>query len=464
MKIYTQFCGILAAGCLLGVAVTPRAGAAVTDEEFESLKKAVQQLGEKVQKLEQTHEQDQKTHEQDQQQLQRLKEQLGETQKTASEAQQKAEAAAQAQPVPPMPGEGNATHNFTMAGDAEIQFGKVDGQHSGFVLADFAPIFLYRARDNVLFEAGVDITLQNGTAALTNNATGNSGTTTTFDLSFAQLDYLFNDYVTFVGGYMLLPLGTYTERSAGWLNKLPDDPLPRSVLPGNGAGAQLRGAVPVGDRGQYVSYSVYGVNGPSSVDGTGNATTIDANGNTIPNLDLDGNVGMNSNGDTSGNVHGSPSGGGRIGWFYPLKAHYDLELGVSGQSGPWDDAGNELWTAGVLDAAVHVSPYFEVKGEYIYTWQETTDMGTVHPRGWWVQGGYKLAGLNSDLPLINNVEIMLRYDTVHDGIGTRADRWTVGYVYYFSNTLLFEGDYEFVNSNDPDLNHNRLVFQVGYGF
>jgi hypothetical protein len=40
----------------------------------------------------------------------------------------------------------------------------------------------------------------------------------------------------------------------------------------------------------------------------------------------------------------------------------------------------------------------------------------------------------------------------------------VGYVYYFSNNLLFEGDYEFLNSNDPTLNHNRLVFQVGYGF
>jgi hypothetical protein len=40
----------------------------------------------------------------------------------------------------------------------------------------------------------------------------------------------------------------------------------------------------------------------------------------------------------------------------------------------------------------------------------------------------------------------------------------VGYVYYFSNTLLFEGDYEFVNSNDPTQNNNRFVFQVGYGF
>ena len=204
MRIHTRLCGILAAGCALGVALIPRA-AAVTDEEFNALKNMVQQLGEKVQKLEGAHDQDQKTHEQDQQQIQRLKEQVGETQKTATDAQQKAEAVAQAQPPRPMPGEGNATHNFTMVGDAEIQFGKVDGQHSAFGLADFAPIFLFRARDNVLFEAGFDIKLQNNLPGTANGTGG--GPTTTFDMSFAQLDYLFNDYVTFVAGDMLLQIG-----------------------------------------------------------------------------------------------------------------------------------------------------------------------------------------------------------------------------------------------------------------
>jgi hypothetical protein len=351
-----------------------------------------------------------------------------------------------------------------MVGDAEIQFGKVDGQHSGFVLADFAPIFLFRARDNVLFEAGFDIKLQNGTVPLVDNGTGNSGATTTFDLSFAQLDYMVNKYVTFVGGDMLLPLGTYTERTAGWLNKIPDDPLPRGVLPSSGVGVQLRGAIPVGESGDSISYSVYGVNGPSSVDGSGNATTPDANTNSMPNLDLGGNVGFDSNGNSLGNIHGSPSGGGRLGWFHPWKAHYDLELGVSGQSGTWNNAGSQSWSAGVVDAALHVSPYFEAKGEYIYTWQQTADQGTIHPNGWWVQGGYKLAGLNTELPLVNNLELVVRYDTTHDGFGMKMDRWTVGYVYYFSNNLLFEGDYEFLNSNDPTLNHNQLVFQVGYGF
>lgn len=464
MKIPTQICGVLVAGCVLGVALTPRA-AAVTDEEFNALKNMVQQLGDKVQKLEGVHDQDQKTHEQDQQQIQRLKEQVGETQKTATEAQQKAEAVAQAQPTRPMPGEGNATHNFTMVGDAEIQFGKTDGQHNGFVMADFAPIFLFRARDNVLFEAGFDIKLQNNAPFIpgTINGTG-GGPTTTFDMSFAQLDYLFNDYVTFVGGDMLLPLGTYTERGAGWINKIPDDPMPRGVLPASGIGAQLRGAVPFGMSGQSVTYAAYLVNGPGSVDGSGNSTTVDASGNTIPNLDLGSNVGFDSNGNSIGNLHGAPGGGGRIGWFHPWKAHYDLELGVSGMASQWDTDGSLLWSAAVADAALHVSPYFELKGEFIYSWQQTSDLGTLKPWGWWIQAGYKLAGLNLELPVINNLELVGRYDTIRDGFGTTTDRWTMGYVYYFSNTLLFQGDYEFLHSNGPTQPPNLFVFQVAYGF
>ena len=360
-----------------------------------------------------------------------------------------------------MPGEGNATHNFTMVGDAEVQFGKVDGQHSAFVLADFAPIFLFRARDNVLFEAGFDIKLQNNAPFVpgTINGTG-GGATTTFDMSFAQLDYLFNDYVTFVGGDMLLPLGTYTERGAGWINKIPDDPMPRSVLPASGIGAQLRGAVPFGMSGQSVTYAAFLANGPGSVDGTGTST----NGSGMPNLDLGSNVGFDSNGNSIGNLHGAPGGGGRIGWFYPWKAHYDLELGVSGMASQWDTTGSLLWGAAVADAALHVSPYFELKGEFIYSWQQTSDVGTLKPWGWWIQAGYKLAGLNLELPVINNLELVGRYDTIRDGFGTTTDRWTVGYVYYFSNTLLFQGDYEWLGSNGSTQPSNLFVFQVAYGF
>jgi hypothetical protein len=315
-----------------------------------------------------------------------------------------------------------------------------------------------------LFEAGFDIKLQNGGMPLATGMIGNSGASTTFDMSFAQLDFMFNNYVTFVAGDMLLPLGTYTERGAGWLNKIPDDPLPRGVLPTSGIGAQLRGALPVDMTGQSITYAAYLVNGPGSVDGSGKANTLDINGNKIANLDLGGNVGFDSNGNSTGNIHGAPAGGGRIGWFYPWKPHYDLELGVSGMASQWDTAGSMLWSAMVGDAALHVSPYFELKGEYIYSWEQTADSGTPTPWGWWIQAGYKLAGLNLELPIINNLELVGRYDVAHDGFGTKLDRWTVGYVYYFSNTLLFQGDYEFLHSNDPTQTHNRLVFQVAYGF
>jgi len=449
METRSLITGVMVTAGALGVFL-PRQAWAVTDEEFKALQQQMQQQSQQIQDL-------QNARQEDKQEIQKLKDQIGATQKTTEETQKKveetqqtataaAEAAARVQPIHPVPSEGIlSTHNVSLVGDAEVQFAKTDGQHGSFLLADFAPIFLYRAGDNVLFEAGFDIAVHNNFDSSGNRQAGSS---TSVDLSFAQLDYLFNDYVTLVAGDMVLPLGTYSERAAGWLNKIPDDPLPRSVLPGSGIGVQLRGSRAIGDNGQMVTYAIYGANGPSSTNGLGDATS----------LDLDGNVG-----DTA-NWHSDPSAGGRIGWFYPLKAHYDVELGLSGQSGTWDDAGKKLWSANVVDAALHLSPYFEVKGEWIYTWVETDDRGTIAPRGWWVQAGYRFGGLGWEAPMINNVELVYRYDQVNDAMGTGTDRNTVGCVYYITNTFQFEGDYEFVHSTDPTQAKNQLIVQLSYGF
>jgi outer membrane murein-binding lipoprotein Lpp len=450
VKIRAEILGILTAGCVMGIALPSRATAEVSDDDFNKLKTVVEQLSQKVEALE-------KTHEEDQQEIQRLQAQPAKAENVTANGDYKAEATAQPPPPPTTqaPSGPLATHDFTLVGDAEVQYGKVHGQHGAFALADFAPIFLYRAADNVLFEVGVDIRLQN-------NAPNGGGATTTFDLSFAQLDFLYNDYVTVVAGLMVLPLGTYSERAAGWLNKIPDDPLARDFLPGNGVGVQLRGAIPVGQSGASFTYSAYGVNGPGSVDGSGNADQ----------LDLGGNVGIKSDGNMA-NLHSNPSGGGRLAFFVPFNPHYDVELGVSGQGGEWDNAGNRLWSGLVVDGAVHISPFFEVKGEYINTWVGTDDMGTIRPHGGWVQAGYKLAGLNLDveIPLIkiSNIELVSRYDTANDGmrhhLGTNTDRETVGFVYYLTNTLWFEGDYEWLQSHGPnELPPRDYVFQLSYGF
>src|ERR1017187_6326498 len=145
MKIPSIILSAAVAGCALGVALTPRVAAMISDEDFNALKSAVTnqdsrigQQDQRIGQLEKLHEQDQQTHEQDQQTIQQLQQRLGETQTLATNAEQKAEAAAKIQPVNPVPsGVLSALHNFTMVGDAEVQFGQAKGQHGTFALADF---------------------------------------------------------------------------------------------------------------------------------------------------------------------------------------------------------------------------------------------------------------------------------------------------------------------------------------
>jgi len=444
-----------AAVCLAVLSLlSPGAFAAVDDQQFKELKDLVIQLGQKLDKqdqrieqLEKTHAQDAQIHTLDRQKIQELERSLGATQLTVSNVQQTAAGAGPVEPLPRVPlDEATVNHNFLIVGDAEVQFGKTAGQNSSFQLADFAPIFLYRAGDNVLFEAGFDI-------LNANNANPRApGYATSLNLTFATLDYLLNDYVRLEAGQMLLPLGTYSERNAGWLNKIPDDPLVRDdLLPETGVGAQLRGAAALGESGQSLTYAVYGVNGPSS--GTGTALAGD--------LDLNGNVG-----DTP-NWHTGPSGGGRVGWFFPWSPHHDFELGVSGQTGAWTDSGKQQWSAAVLDASLHLGANLELKGEYISTWLGTTNVGTIRPNGWYVQGGYKLAGLDLNVPYLSNIELVGRYDHEDNQQGSRTDRYTAGGVYYFSNALLFEADYEWLLSHGLNPLYpypSRFILQLSYGF
>src|ERR1039458_5687417 len=88
--------GMSVVGCAMGLMLTSGA-LALSDEDFNALKDRVTQVEK--------------------------------TQAIGTNAATKAEAAV-VQPVHPVPALGpNATHNFTMVGDAEVQFGKTEGQH-----------------------------------------------------------------------------------------------------------------------------------------------------------------------------------------------------------------------------------------------------------------------------------------------------------------------------------------------
>ena len=458
---------------LVGLGCVPSSWA-VTDDQFLALQKQVQDQNQQLQALE-------KEHQDDQAEIQSLKDQQGQTEQKTEEIKKTAdkavEVASQVQPVvQPVSAEVKVpveNHNFVLAGDAEVQYTDQGGgnkAHGSYGLADFAPVFLFRANDKVLFEAGFDTTIDNNSFDTTNSPNpganigasgGNQGYSTTFNLTFATIDYMFNDYATLIAGEMLLPLGTYSERGAGWLNKFADDPMSRSLLIGTGVGAQVRGSKAIGENGSMLTYAVYTANGGHSIDNTPFATTIDnSGGNTIQNFDPSGN---------RTNLNRTPSEGGRIGWFYPFKPHYDVELGLSGQTGEWDSSG-KLWQAGVIDGALHLSPYFETKGEYIYTREQTADLGTIAPQGWWLQSGFKMSFFNWDVPMIPNTELVFRYDTENYAIGNltstaKSSRtFEPGLVYYITNSLWLKGSYEKTFHSDGVPSDNEWILQLSYGF
>ena len=209
MKKSSKIIGALVAGGLMSGALAPRASAAITDEQFNQLKDLVTQQGQDIQKqdqridqLEKIHDQDQKTHDQDQQKIRDLEKQLDETHSIATNAAQTAEAAAQAQPA--APAGPPASHNFSMVGDAEFQFGKdrlfaQHVYHGGFRahLSLSGP-----GRISSLRRVSMCM-LQNGQQ----QTVGGGGSSTSVNMSFGTIDYLLNDYATLEAGDMLLAPG-----------------------------------------------------------------------------------------------------------------------------------------------------------------------------------------------------------------------------------------------------------------
>lgn len=419
----------------LGLAgIAPRAVEAVTDEEFKTLQQQLQQL--------------QKQREEDRKEMQQLKERLGEAEKKAGEAQKVAsEAAAKVPPTYPLPSEeASAKQNFLLTGYAHALYEKTEGENGSFLLGSFNPIFLYRFGDKILFEGELEIEVET-------EEEGESETEVS--LEYAQIDYAFNDYVTLIAGRFILPLGTFNEKiHPAWINKLPTRPLPYAghdagLLPFNDIGVQARGAWRPESCDAVLSYALYGVNGP------GSELEEVSPGMVEEELHFSGGADLND----------APSAGGRIAVFYPWASYNDIEVGVSGQSGTWNRDADLLWSAFVVDAALHLGPYTELRGEYIHTWQETDEEGTLQPRGAWAQAAYKLAGLGLELPMINNAEGVFRWSYVDTDMEmTKTHAFALGLNYYIVNTLQFKAAYEFITSDENHDENNRLSFQIAYGF
>ena len=131
-----------------------------------------------------------------------------------------------------------------------------DETESTFLGSAFAPIFLYKHSDRLMFEAELEFVLE--------------GDELETGLEYADVMYVLNKNMTVRAGKFLLPFGTFMERlHPAWINRLPNAPLGYGhdgIAPSSGIGVELRGAFDLG--GPKLNYSVYSTNGPRIKDGS----------------------------------------------------------------------------------------------------------------------------------------------------------------------------------------------------
>ena len=129
-------------------------------------------------------------------------------------------------------------------------------KESSYVGSAFAPIFLFKHSDRLMFEAELEFVL--------------GGNELEVGLEYANVMYVLNKSMTVRAGKFLLPFGTFMERlHPAWINKLPTKPLGfghDGIAPSSGIGLELRGAFNLGK--STLNYSVYTTNGARLKDGS----------------------------------------------------------------------------------------------------------------------------------------------------------------------------------------------------
>lgn len=372
------------------------------------------------------------------QELAELRAQIKTTNPTAAQAPVTTPAAQLSQqPIPqvtPAPPEWQtATSVSHLAGYAAVGYTDRDNGTGAFNVANFNPIFHFLYNDLLLWEAELEIAVQeNGETEL--------------NLEYTTLDLFLNDYLTLSGGKLLSPLGQFRQNlHPAWINKLP------SVPPGFGhdgaapqaeIGLQARGAVPLGQ--MKANYAVYVGNGPE----------LEAEDGELHGVETEG---------FARDADGSKVWGGRIG-VLPLPK---LEIGLSAATG---DA------AVATEAGREPSRAYDVWGaDFAYRWhnldlrsefiqQRIGDQpASIAPAGgtwraWYVQGAYRFFS--------PRWEGVLRYGDFTSPRASQAQRqWVLGLNYLFAPNVIAKLAYEF-NDGLPGtpLDANRWLDQLAYGF
>jgi hypothetical protein len=318
-----------------------------------------------------------------------------------------------------------------------------------FFFDGFEPIFLLQLNDHILLETELEFHLDG------------------VEVGYAQMDYIVNDWLTFVAGRYLTPIGFFNERlHPAWINKLPDFPL--MMLQTTFADSSLNGIQIRGGKFLFCSpvkleYSLFVANG-FGVPGAGALTDL-------------ADIGAVK--DTSKDVNDAIAFGGRIGLVIPKLGFWG---GVSTLiNRPYgEDKGNDI-NVFDIDLNYHKGNW-DFRLEYAQTFQETTAFldNNIRRRGFYAQLAYR--PLDCTNHILRNIEYVARYSFARfKGIDPNAldltafetpvsapvdrNQYTFGINIYPYPSLVFKFAYEINQEiHGVDLRDNVFFAQVAWGF
>jgi len=300
----------------------------------------------------------------------------------------------------------------------------------------FNPIFLWRLRENLIFEGEVEFELNDGE--------------TEVGLEYAQLSYLLNDFITIGAGKFLNPSNFFIERlHPAWINKLADKPITMGgrnrIQASSQLGIQVRGGVPLGST--RAEYAFYVSNGPS--------------------MRSDGSLNFKDFPDSSNNK----AVGGRVGWlpFAGFELGYGFEIaGVDDLNGHTLDVITHVADFNYLKTSPYLLGSIDLRGQYADRQVDRSSSPLLafnnQSSGGYGQVAYR--PVLTSIPYLRDIEGVFRYDWINlpNTISFNDEqRWTVGLNYYLAASTLVKFAYQFDNKQGM-ANDDALLFQVSSGF
>jgi hypothetical protein len=329
----------------------------------------------------------------------------------------------------------------------------------GFYFGEFTPDFLLKLNEWIFLEAEI--------------AVGSDGSVSAG--SFAQANFIVNDWLTIIAGRFVAPIGFYNlALNTPWINKLPADAPGSAPLvwlqvlpPFSMLGLQARGSFYLGCTPIKMEYAAYISNGLNLTPATAGSPTINELAN-LENMENTFNI-----------ITNEKAVGGRVGFWWPAVG---LAAGFSAMyNGDYIAGGLEnsirLFAA---DASYHKGNW-DLRAEYGMTYQEAQPFlsSDITRYGFYAQAAYRPR--DCGIRCLEDLEFVYRYSYVNfKGIDrtmldlttfstpidvpVRRQQNEIGVNYYVTPRLVLKCAYQINDEPGFHLHDNQFLAELDWGW